>query len=91
MRATIVAVVAVFGMLAAPAAGQAAPAALHDLGMIGSEIVLVAGGCGPGWHPQRFVDRWGRWRMRCSPNRYNSSPYNYNRYRYNRHYYNRYY
>jgi len=53
-----------------PATGQAAPAVLHDIGVTSSDLVLTAGGCGPGWHPRRYVDRYGRWRVRCVPNRY---------------------
>ena len=70
MRATVIALAAVFGVLAMPATGQAAPAVLHDLGVTSSDLVLTAGGCGPGWHPRRYVDRYGRWRVRCVPNRY---------------------
>jgi len=64
------ALAAVFGILAIPAPSQAAPAVLHDLGVASSDLVLTSGGCGRGWHPRRFVDRYGRWRVRCVPNRY---------------------
>ena len=70
MRATVLALVAVFGMAAMPAAGQAAPVVMPDLAIANSNIVEVRGGCGPGWHPRRWVDRYGRWRVRCVPNRY---------------------
>jgi hypothetical protein len=55
--------------MAMPATGQAAPAVLHDLAVTNSDLVLTAGGCGRGWHPRRYVDRYGRWRTRCVPNR----------------------
>jgi hypothetical protein len=70
LRATALALVAVFGMAAMPAASQAAPAVIHDLAGVSSDIVQVRGGCGPGWHPVRWVDRYGRWRVRCVPNRW---------------------
>ena len=70
MRATVIALVAVFGLMALPAPVQAAPAALHDLALGAPVIELVAGGCGPGWHPQARRDRWGNWRRRCVPNRW---------------------
>jgi hypothetical protein len=30
---------------------------------------LVAGGCGLGFHRQGWRDRYGRWHVRCVPNR----------------------
>jgi hypothetical protein len=69
LRATALALVAVFGMVAAPTAGQAAPVVLHDLAGVSSNIIEIRGGCGRGWHPVRWVDRYGRWRVRCVPNR----------------------
>ena len=72
MRPTIVALVMAIGVMALPVSGRAAPSAAHDLAItsISPDIVQVAGGCGPGWHPRRWVDRWGRWRVRCVPNRW---------------------
>jgi peptidoglycan/LPS O-acetylase OafA/YrhL len=70
MRALMVALVAMVGLLAMPAGVQAMPAAPHDLG-IGSPLVeLVRDGCGAGWHARRWQDRWGRWHRRCVPNRW---------------------
>jgi hypothetical protein len=34
-----------------------------------SSLHLVAGGCGPGFHRQGWRDRYGRWHVRCVPNR----------------------
>jgi hypothetical protein len=70
VRATLIAVVAVFSLMAVPVPVEAAPAALHDLTLGASSIELVRGGCGPGWHPQARRDRWGNWRRRCVPNRW---------------------
>ena len=33
-------------------------------------VTMVRGGCGPGWHPQTWRDRWGNWHRRCVPNRW---------------------
>ena len=70
MRATLMALVAVFGLMALPAPAQAAPAVLHDLALGASAIELVRDGCGPGWHREARRDRWGNWRRRCVPNRW---------------------
>jgi len=70
MRAAIVAFVAVVGLMALPASGWAAPAAPHDIGAAAPAISLVRGGCGAGWHPQSWRDRWGNWHRRCVPNRW---------------------
>ena len=70
MRATVVALVAVFGLMALPAPVQAAPAVLHDLVLGAPAIEWVAGGCGAGWHPQKWRDRWGNKHRRCVPNRW---------------------
>ncbi|HJU20208.1 MAG TPA: hypothetical protein VJ770_27455 [Stellaceae bacterium] len=32
-------------------------------------LQLVAGGCGIGFHRQGWRDRYGRWHVRCVPNR----------------------
>ena len=68
MRTAIVALVAVFGLMTLPAPGQAAPTAPHDIAA--PAIALVRGGCGAGWHPQSWRDRWGAWHRRCVPNRW---------------------
>jgi hypothetical protein len=67
---------------------QAAPAVFHDPDVSAANLVLVAGGCGRGWQPRRYVDGYGRWRTRCVRSRhYRPAP---NRYYYpapNRYYY----
>jgi hypothetical protein len=69
MRTTVIAMVAVFGLMALPATGWTAPAAPQDIGAAPA-ISLVRDGCGPGWHRQGWRDRWGNWRNRCVPNRW---------------------
>lgn len=34
-----------------------------------ASLVLVRGGCGIGFHRQGWRDRYGRWHVRCAPNR----------------------
>lgn len=36
---------------------------------IAAPLVLVRGGCGIGFHRQGWRDRYGRWHVRCAPNR----------------------
>ena len=69
MRAAIVALVAVSGLMALPAPVWAAPAAPRDIAGAPA-ISLVRDGCGAGWHAQRWQDRWGNWHRRCVPNRW---------------------
>ncbi len=70
MRTTVIAVVAVCGLMALPASVRAAPAAPHDIAGAASAISLVRDGCGAGWHRQGWRDRWGNWHSRCVPNRW---------------------
>lgn len=72
MRAALLASVTAIGVLGLSAASQAAPSAFHDLaiGTPAPSIEQVRGGCGPGWHPRGWRDRWGYWRSRCVPNRW---------------------
>ena len=70
MRSAIVALVAVCGLMALPAPVRAAPAVPPSTADAASAIVLVRDGCGPGWHAQRWRDRWGNWNRRCVPNRW---------------------
>jgi hypothetical protein len=70
MRITVIALVAVCGLVALPAPVRAAPTAPHDIAVAAPAIVLVRDGCGPGWHAQGRRDRWGRWHRRCVPNRW---------------------
>ena len=69
MRATVIALVAVFGLMALPAPVEAAPAALHGLAQIAPPIELVRDACGAGWHLASWRDRWGKWHRECVPNR----------------------
>jgi hypothetical protein len=68
MRAALVGLVAAVGLTAMSAAAQAAPTA-PIAGLFGPapQIVEVAGGCGPGFRPAGWRDRWGRWHRRCVP------------------------
>ena len=70
MRATVMALAAVFGLMALPAPVQAAPAVLHDLALGAPAFELVRDGCGRGWHRETRSDRWGNRRSRCVPNRW---------------------
>jgi len=69
MRAAIMAFLAVIALAALPAAAGATPAVPPDLAAARS-VTLARGGCGPGWHPQTWRDRWGNWHRRCVPNRW---------------------
>ena len=70
MRAAIVAVMAVFALTALPAQVPAAPAAPPGIAIAAPAIWMVRGGCGAGWHPQVWRDRWGNMHRRCVPNRW---------------------
>jgi hypothetical protein len=71
MRAAVIASIAVFGLMALLAPVRAALPALHGLALgARPAIALVRGGCGPGWHPQAWQDRWGNSHRRCVPNRW---------------------
>ena len=69
MRAALIGLVAVFGVAMLPVAGQASPAAPAGLLGPAPQIVEIAGGCGRGFHPGWWRDRWGRPHRRCVPNR----------------------
>jgi hypothetical protein len=70
MRVAVSALVAGFVLMTVPAAVQAAPVIGGDLSVASAApIIEVRGGCGPGFHPAGWRDRWGRWRERCVPNR----------------------
>ena len=72
MRAAVLALVAAFGLMALAAPAQAVPTAPQDLAVSAPapNILLVRGGCGAGWHPNSWRDRWGKWHRRCFPNRW---------------------
>ena len=62
MRRAALSLVGAVCLAASAVAANATPAVPGPAGQPGSNIVQVAGGCGWGFHP----NRWGR----CSPNRY---------------------
>jgi hypothetical protein len=67
------AVMGFLGLTAVPLSGQAAPtapAAPTEIAAAAPEFTLAAGGCGRGWHRQRWRDRYGRWHVRCVRNYY---------------------
>jgi len=71
--ATTAALIAFFGLTAIPLSAQAAPtapAAPVEFTGAASELTLVRYGCGPGWHRQRWRDRYGRWHVQCVRNGY---------------------
>ncbi len=69
MRAALVALVVVCGLMALPAEVAAAPAAPQGIAAAPA-LWTVRGGCGAGWHPQVWRDRWGNMHRRCVPNRW---------------------
>jgi hypothetical protein len=68
MRAALVGLITAVGLAALPVAAQAAPMAQAP-GIVGptAGIVQIAGGCGPGFRPAWWRDRWGRPHRRCVP------------------------
>ncbi len=62
MRIAALSLIGAVCLAASAMAANAAPAAPSPVSQPGANIVQVAGGCGPGLHP----NRWGR----CIPNRY---------------------
>ena len=68
MRTLGLALIVMFGLFALAPTVQASPVPPKDVAG-GSALVLVRGGCGPGWHPQVWQGRYGRWHRRCVPNR----------------------
>ena len=68
MRAALIGMVAAIGLAALPATVQASASAPSPAIVApSSNIVEVAGGCGPGWRPAWWRDRWGRPHRRCVP------------------------
>ena len=70
MRLVLAAFVA--GLLLAGGSASAAPqfAMPHQTGPgTAAPLHLVAGGCGIGFHRQRWRDRYGYWHVRCVPTR----------------------
>jgi hypothetical protein len=70
MRVAVLALSAAFVLMTVPAAVRAAPIVGGDPVLASpAPIVQVRGGCGPGFHPAWWRDRWGRPHRRCVPNR----------------------
>jgi hypothetical protein len=68
MRATALIFAALLGVTASAASPEAAPAVPRNAAS--PTILLVAGGCGPGFHHRHWRDRFGHWHLgRCVPNR----------------------
>ena len=73
MRIAALTLIGALGLAAAAASANAAPLAPAPAGPQASNIIEVAGGCGRGFHP----NRWGH----CVPHRYSSyRPYRYGHY-----------
>ena len=68
MRITTLALIGSLGFAAIPFAAGAAPLAAAPKMVSPSNITNVAGGCGPGYHPESWRDRYGYWHRRCVPN-----------------------
>jgi hypothetical protein len=70
MRAAVFAFAAAFLVATVPDAVRAAPVLGGDPALASpSPILQIRGGCGPGFHPAWWRDRWGKPRRRCVPNR----------------------
>jgi hypothetical protein len=70
MRATLVASIAAFGLLATASIVEAAPMVQGAaIAVNPAGIIQVRDGCGPGWYRTSWQDRWGRFRSRCVPYR----------------------
>jgi hypothetical protein len=66
MRSAVLVLAGALGLMAAATLANAAPAVPSSGTQQASNIVQIAGGCGPGFHP----NRWGR----CVPFRYGYGP-----------------
>ena len=67
MRATATALAAVCGLIMLAGAAKAGPISL-PVASANPAIMLVAGGCGPGFHRRNWVDPYGRPLSECVPN-----------------------
>lgn len=69
MRQTIIAATAACAVTALASIAQAAPTVPRDALAVtpAAGILEVRGGCGPGWYPVFWRDRWGRPHRRCVP------------------------
>lgn len=68
MRIAKLALAGALGVAALSTGAQATPAAAPHDG--GPSIVQVRGGCGPGYRPHGWRDRYGYWHTRCVPEYY---------------------
>jgi hypothetical protein len=75
MRALIVGIVGVAGLIASTALVQAAPTAFHDQAVAAPAITLVVQRCGHGYHREAATpDKSGVWHGKCAPNAPKKSP-----------------
>lgn len=65
---TAIGVALILGAIGLSPAASAMPIASPPATAGAAPLVLVRGGCGPGWHPGWFRDRWGRRAWGCVPN-----------------------
>ena len=73
MRVGVFGFFSAFAVTALPLAANAVPTGSTLPAVVSNPSVeLVAGGCGPGWHPVRgHFSRWGYWvPPHCVPNYY---------------------
>lgn len=68
MRIATLALIGGLAVAAAPLAASAAPFAPAPTLGSSPYITEIAGGCGPGYHPESWRDAWGYWHRRCVPN-----------------------
>jgi hypothetical protein len=70
MRAVIMPLVALAGLMGLATPAQAAPAALHDLTVAAPAITMVRQRCGSGMKRENaWRDKQGAWHGRCVPKR----------------------
>ena len=70
MRAVIIPLVALVGLIGLAAPVRAAPVALHELAAAPSAITMVRQRCGPGMKRENaWRDKQGAWHGRCVPKR----------------------
>jgi hypothetical protein len=69
MRATTAILVGLVALVTVSAQAAPPPPANPAREGAAPPIVLVAQGCGPGWHRHGWRDYWGHWHWgRCVPN-----------------------
>ena len=67
MRAKALGLAAAFGLTLVSISAQAGPVAPPVERTAGAAVTLVAGGCGPGYVPRTYYDRFGRPFTECVP------------------------